>query len=303
MNFIRVLFSLLTVVIIIYSSIINFFESRLPQFLSQIFRYGKFGSEKQSKLAIEVPKSWFKHFYILAFFLYTYLLWLVTAVYIFNRNVPEHVTYFLDLSCGSERVAFVEKRNVFIAVVLLTIQVYRRFYDTQRVSVFSEKSRMNLSHYLVGLIHYPGAALAILSEAPLFTKTPETIQNQSLNLHLLSVSEKIAILLFMLAWKHQYTCTKILANLRKNEDGQVVSSKYKLPHGDWFELLSCPHQTAEILMYSCLMWILWNNITWFFVFSWVLSNQVETILMSHWWYQKTFSYFPKNRKALIPFVY
>lgn len=134
-----------------------------------------------------------------------------------------------------------EKRNVFIAVVLLTIQVYRRFYDTQRVSVFSEKSRMNLSHYLVGLIHYPGAALAILSEAPLFTKTPgkfhppvknfqffcicfvETIQNQSLNLHLLSVSEKIAILLFMLAWKHQYTCTKILANLRKNEDGLLFN--------------------------------------------------------------------------------
>lgn len=106
MNFIRVLFSLLTVVIIIYSSIINFFESRLPQFLSQIFRYGKFSSEKRSKLAIEVPKSWFKHFYILAFFLYTYLLWLVTAAYIFNRNVPDHVTYFLDLSCGSERVAF-----------------------------------------------------------------------------------------------------------------------------------------------------------------------------------------------------
>lgn len=65
-----------------------------------------------------------------------------------------------------------EKRNIFVAVVLLTMQVYRRFYDTQRVSVFSEKSRMNLSHYLIGLIHYPGAALAILCEAPLFAKAP-----------------------------------------------------------------------------------------------------------------------------------
>lgn len=105
MNFIRVLFCLLTAVIIISSSIINFFESRLPPFLSRIFRYGKFSSEKPSRLAIEVPKSWFKHFYILAFFVYTYLLWLVAGVYIFNMNVPDHVTYFLDLSCGHRRVA------------------------------------------------------------------------------------------------------------------------------------------------------------------------------------------------------
>lgn len=106
MNFIRVLFCLLTAFMIIFSSIINFFESRLPPFLSRIFRYGKFSSEKRSKLAIEVPKSWFKHFYILAFFVYTYLLWLVVGVYIFNMTVPDHVSYFLNLCCGSERVAF-----------------------------------------------------------------------------------------------------------------------------------------------------------------------------------------------------
>lgn len=57
--------------------------------------------------------------------------------------------------------------------------------------------------------------------------------------------------------------------------GKIVTDAHKLPQGDWFTVLSCPHQTAEILMYFSITILLWNNITWFFVFMWVLSNQVS----------------------------
>lgn len=56
--------------------------------------------------------------------------------------------------------------------------------------------------------------------------------------------------------------------------GNIVSDAHKLPQGDWFNVLSSPHQTAEILMYFSITILLWYNITWFFVFTWVLSNQV-----------------------------
>ncbi|VEN50888.1 unnamed protein product [Callosobruchus maculatus] len=56
-------------------------------------------------------------------------------------------------------------------------------------------------------------------------------------------------------------------------------------------------------MYTCLTILLWYNITWFFVFAWVIINQVETILLSHWWYKKTFRDFPAQRRALIPYLY
>ncbi|KAH1019646.1 hypothetical protein HUJ04_009436 [Dendroctonus ponderosae] len=79
--------------------------------------------------------------------------------------------------------------------------------------------------------------------------------------------------------------------------GDVVSNGYKIPQGDWFKYLSCPpHQTAEIIMYSCVTWILWYNVSWFFIFTWVLVNQVETILLSHWWYKEKIDDFPKERK-------
>lgn len=60
---------------------------------------------------------------------------------------------------------------VYLACGLLTLQCYRRMYDTHFVSIFGKNSRMNLSHYLVGFIHYTGVFLAILAEAPLFAIT------------------------------------------------------------------------------------------------------------------------------------
>ncbi|CAG9762402.1 unnamed protein product [Ceutorhynchus assimilis] len=303
MNLIQILFCLMTAVMIIYSSIINLLESKLPHDLIQLFRYGKFSAVSKSNLIIEVPKSWFKHFYSVAFLEYSYLLWLVTMVYVCDMKVPDHVKYFLDFVCGKERYSYTFKHQVFIAVILMTLQVYRRFYDTHKVSVFGSRSKMNLSHYAVGHVHYPGTILAILCEAPLFTNAPAEFRDAPLNLLATSWSDIGAIIMFLFAWWHQFKCNKILADLRKNKKGEIVSSDYKLPKGDWFEYLTCPHQTTEILMYSSIMWILWNNVTWFFIFTWVLANQIETILLSHWWYKEKFEDFPSKRKALIPFVY
>jgi hypothetical protein len=54
-----------------------------------------------------------------------------------------------------------------LALSLLTVQAWRRFYETWFVSVYSN-TRMNLSHYVVGFIHYFGSVTAILAEAPGF---------------------------------------------------------------------------------------------------------------------------------------
>lgn len=304
MNYVQLAFCFMATTIIIFSSLINCLEQKLPCVLSQAFRYGKFSAKgRKSKFNIEVPKSWFKHFYVVAFVIYTYVLWLVTTVYILEWTVPKYVLNFLDLVCGTERISQTGKNKIFIAILLMTLQVYRRFYETLRISVFGDKAKINLSHYLVGMFHYPGSALAILSEAALFAETPPHFAEEPFILFHMSLCDKLAIVLFLVAWKHQYTCNKILANLRKNKNGEVVSNNYEVPQGDWFEYLSAPHQTAEIIMYTCIMWILWNNITWFFVFAWVLSNQIETILLTHWWYQEKFEEFPQKRKALIPFLY
>lgn len=59
----------------------------------------------------------------------------------------------------------VSAMSAFVAVMLLTLQSWRRFYETFYVSIFSP-SNINIAHYAIGYIHYFGAVTAILVEAP-----------------------------------------------------------------------------------------------------------------------------------------
>lgn len=55
-----------------------------------------------------------------------------------------------------------------LALTLMSFQCVRRFYETWFVSVFSE-GKINLSHYLVGFVHYWGAISVILAESKGFS--------------------------------------------------------------------------------------------------------------------------------------
>ncbi|KAJ8933464.1 hypothetical protein NQ318_011287 [Aromia moschata] len=305
MNYILLGFSFLTTNIILIGSLLNAFENMLPIFLIKMLRYGKFTCKAQlpkmySTFILEVPKSWFKHFYILAVLTYSYIVYLTISTYIFKKEIPVWFNTLLTLLCGEGRTAATSATKVFIATILMTLQVYRRFYDTQFISVFAKDVKINVALYLMGLYHYAACPLAILCEAPKFaaySTAPDTIALDST-----TYLDIFVIVLFIWAWRHQYITSKILGDLRKNKKGDIVTNDYKLPKGDWFNYLSCPHQTAEVLMYAAVTVLLHKNITWLFVFAWVLTNQVETMLLSHWWYQEAFDQFPKSRKALIPYV-
>lgn len=57
--------------------------------------------------------------------------------------------------------------SCLLALFLLMMHVSRRCYETWFVSVFSD-TRMNLSHYALGFIHYFGTVTAVLVESPGF---------------------------------------------------------------------------------------------------------------------------------------
>ncbi len=88
----------------------------------------------------------------------------------------------------------------------------------------------------------------------------------------------------------------ILLSLRKpNEIG------YKIPKGGFFKYVSGPNYFGELLV-----WLGWAIATWsmaglaFFVFT--FSNLFPRALSSHKWYQEKFPEYPKERKAIIPWV-
>lgn len=291
----------MTTHIIILSVLINFYESYMPNSIKQTFRFGKVsfkGVRSQLISMLEVPKSYFQHFYIYAALLMLWMFGVSIAVYLFHVQVPRSFTDFLDKIGGINRIARVSTLHVLLAELLLTLQCVKRFYDSNFVSVFS-KSKMNISHYAAGFIHYTGCAVAIILEAPEFAVNLSISRIHNLP----GLGDLFATVIFLLACYGQLQVTIILANLRKNIKGKVISEKHLLPQGGLFNYLSSPHMSCEILMYTCLTYILRGNSTWLFVYAWVFTNQIEVIMLNHWWYQNTFPNFPKNRKALIPFVY
>jgi len=90
---------------------------------------------------------------------------------------------------------------------------------------------------------------------------------------------------------------KIIRDLRKPGE-----TEYKIPYGGMFRWVSCPSYFGEITE-----WTGWAIMTWslpglVFV-AWTFANLAPRALSHHKWYLETFPDYPKNRKALIPFVY
>lgn len=111
--------------------------------------------------------------------------------------------------------------HVFIAVTLMVLQTTRRFYDTCFISVFSKKAKMNLSHYFIGMAYYPAVMLIILSEAPKFVADYSSDMYDNIGLEDVGIVEFFSISIFLWAWYHQHVATVILANLRKNDAGNL----------------------------------------------------------------------------------
>lgn len=91
-------------------------------------------------------------------------------------------------------------------------------------------------------------------------------------------------------------------------DGVLVKLKmagggYKVPTGGWFELVSCPNYLGEIVE-----WLGWAVMcgSWaglgFFLYT--CANLVPRARANHTWYLNKFGEdYPRDRKAVIPFLY
>lgn len=282
--------------------LVNYCEPLLPAFLTKTFQYGKFldTDEKSIVTYFQVPKSWFKHFYVVATLYSALVLILATAVYVFFVPVPEAVHLFLDLVSTSTRRATVNITVTYLVIVLFSLQTWKRFHETFFVSVYSN-SKINVIHYIVGIAHYIGALTAIIAEAPIFAALSFK-HKLAFSLEDIGLNGLIGTAVFLWAWWNQYKCAVILANLRKDSNGSVVTYDHKLPAGGLFDLVSSPHMFCEMLMYFGLGLILWEHTTWAYVFWWVFINQCEMALLNHWWYQSKFKGYPERRKAFLPFI-
>ena len=88
----------------------------------------------------------------------------------------------------------------------------------------------------------------------------------------------------------------ILRNLRKPGE-----SGYKIPVGGMYRYVSCPNYLGEMLQWSGFALAGWSLPGVAFV-AFTAANLVPKAIASHKWYRENFADYPKERKAVIPFL-
>ena len=106
----------------------------------------------------------------------------------------------------------------------------------------------------------------------------------------------IGLLIFFTGMIINVYSDNILFLLRK--DG---NTKYKIPYGGLFKWVSSPNYFGEILEWTAFALMTWSWAGLSFMI-WTMANLVPRAIKGHQWYHDKFESYPKNRKAIFPFI-
>lgn len=106
----------------------------------------------------------------------------------------------------------------------------------------------------------------------------------------------LGALIFVIGYRVNRRADAMLAALR-----QPGETGYKIPRGWLYEKVSCPNYLGEFLI-----WTGWAIATWSLgglaFLLWTLANLVPRALTNHRWYHQKFPDYPRQRRAVIPYL-
>ena len=107
----------------------------------------------------------------------------------------------------------------------------------------------------------------------------------------------IGAVIFMAGFMINQFADKKLIGLRKGG-----KQGYFIPRGGLFNYISCPNHFGEIIEWTGFAVMAWNYPATSFAV-WTAANLIPRAMSHHKWYKNYFKDYPKNRKAVIPFLY
>ncbi|XP_043092747.1 polyprenol reductase [Puntigrus tetrazona] len=279
------------------------YSLKLPRSLEYVFqdliRYGKTKDHiKRSnwQLVFDISKRCFYHFYAVSVVWNGLLLLLSLRCVVMNEPLPDWLIDALCFLTGRPRAAWNELHlSVLLLQVLLWVHSLRRLLECLFVSVFSN-GVIHAVQYAFGLCYYVLLGLTVLCINSSLPRSGSLV-NQ------LTWHHVIGILLFIWASLVQNQSLSLLAKMRTDSSGKVATLAHKMPRGGWFELVSCPHYLAELLIYVAMnVCCGCSSLTWWLVVLYVLCNQALAAHLCHEYYRSKFETYPPKRKAFIPFL-
>lgn len=107
----------------------------------------------------------------------------------------------------------------------------------------------------------------------------------------------VGALLFLAGYALNQQSDIILRGLRAPGE-----SGYRVPYGGAFGLVSCPNYSGELVE-----WLGWAMLTWspagLVFFLWTAANLVPRARSHHRWYLERFPDYPRERRAVVPWLF
>lgn len=104
------------------------------------------------------------------------------------------------------------------------------------------------------------------------------------------------VILFVLGFFINQYHDRILLTLRKTR-----KNGYEIPYGGLFKYVSCPNFLGEIIEWIGFVLVAWNLPALSFLV-WTMANLVPRAMSHHKWYNSYFKDYPKERKAIFPWL-
>lgn len=270
--------------------------TRLPAAVARLYAYGKITGGARPSGVLSVPKRWYKHFYAFSLVLAVAAALALSDAYAAGAPWPAAAAWCRQWLWDPVRrpEPSYGAAAASVAVGMFVMQCARRTYETYRVNVFSDTA-VGLWYYASGYMHYAGAVVTVLAEAPAVVGSAAPSDSWE------PVRLAGALLVFAWAYCQQWRANVALAGARKR-GGRVVTHEHALLTGGLFDLVSSPQMLTEVVMYGAWYAVLWGGSGWKYVIAFVWGNQFEIALISHQWYKDKFKDYPRQRKAIIPYV-
>jgi len=183
-------------------------------------------------------------------------------------------------------------------LILMQLQVMRRFYETIAVHKFSVRL-VKMPLILVAFGYYTLACLSTFIYESSRNNSSSGIEKKSL------LRLAVTIVVFVYGSYNQYKSHVILAQLRNNKSDNSATPQFGIPHGGWYSHVSSPHYMSEIILYgSFLIWGEFKAMELWGMFMFVCVNLTSSAIQTHGWYLDQFKekYSQLQRKAIIPYV-
>lgn len=229
-------------------------------------------------------------------------------------------TILLMIRWNSITIIETQLQHYWLPKCLLLIHLIRRLCECVWIQKSMSTSRMHVAGYLLGVLHYLCLPFVFIPAVP---------YHENKDYKVISVIFRFVSILGCLYYQYQqFRHHVILSKLRRpneipSSSGGNINSSYRIPTGGWFDLISCPHYLAEIMLYfmfaimiqtqtkiiiqnnamNGIVSMLCINRHWV-VLLWVATNLSISASRTHAWYVSTFGLaYPKQRRKLIPYLW